>query len=136
MRALVTGGCKRNALAQGVNPLTLKSGKISAKSHRFTVLDGATQEKNLMVLLAQAAVAHAGQAKQNAEVPVAVQDDAVMMNLCGCAGCGAEHAGTKAGTNIARIFAAEMRSLSKAIDGDSWLVAKGVGKAGFQWNVQ
>ena len=140
MRALMTGGSKRNSLAQGVNPLALKSGKISAKSHRFTVLDGATQEKNLKVLLAQATVTRAVQGEQSAEVRGAVQDDAVMANLCGRVGCGAEHAGTNAGTkadtNIAMIFAAEMPSSSKVIYGETRLAAKGVSKAGFQWNVQ
>ena len=136
MRALMTAGSKRNSLAQAVNPMTLKSGKISAKSHRFTELDGATQEKNLKVLLTQATVTSAGQGEQSAEVGVAARGEAVMTNSYGRVGCGAEHAGTKAGTNIAGIFTAEMRFLSNAIYSDSRLVAKGAGKAGFQWNVQ
>lgn len=132
MRALMTGGGKRNSLAQEVNPVTLMSGKISAKSHRFTELDGAAQEKNLKVSLTQATVTSAGQGKQSAKVRVAAQDEALITNSCGRVGCGAEHAGT----NTAVIFAAEMRFLSNAICGDSRLVAEGAGKARFQWNVQ
>ena len=132
MRALMTGGGKRNSLAQEVNPVTLMSGKISAKSHRFTELDGAAQEKNLKVSLTQATVTSAGQGKQSAKVRVAAQDEALITNSCGRVGCGAEHAGT----NTAWIFAAEMRFLSDAIYGELRQVAMGAGKAGFQWNVQ
>ena len=136
MRAMMTDGSECYSIVQGVSPVTLKSGKILAKSHRFAVLDGAAQVMNLKRLLSQSTVTHAAQREQSAVMLVEAEDGAVMAKLCGRAGCDAEHAAANAGKNTAGIFAAEMPSSSSAIYGYSLRVAKGVSNASFQWNVQ